>query len=227
MQLGAGMAATGQATASETVGAHVEISAVLLHQKVCGGLGHAKEAVGAVIDTQVFINAPRSVWMVGIDGVPSLQFHQGQAVGSISIHLVGAQVDKDRLGTVGAGGFQQDEGAVGVDREVGARCLGGPVMGRLGCAVHDEFNLGAMALEKRADRILIPNAQVGVAVVGQALLELSPVPVRAGFRAEESGPHVVVDSDDGQALFMKEPGGLAANQSGGSSDDDNGHGDLA
>lgn len=89
----------------------------------------------------------------------------------------------------------------------------------LGRGVDDQFDVLAAFGEDRVDGLPIANIGVAVSVVIESLLQLLAVPGGGAVLAEEVLAHIVVDADDVEAFFVKEFGGLAADESGRASDE--------
>src|SRR5437764_721302 len=73
------------------------------------------------------------------------------------------------------------------------------------------------------DRISIADVSLDMGVERYIALEALPGPTRAGGRPEKRGAHVVVDTDDDQALPAEEPRRLGSDQSSSAGDDGNAH----
>ena len=111
-----------------------------------------------------------------------------------------------------ARGFQQDQGAVGVDGEVRLRVLRRPVVGRLCRRVDHQGDVLAVPGEHGLDACRVANIDVVVAVGGHGRLEFATAPLGGGVVAEEGPPHVIVDADDVEALAAEEPHCFCADQ---------------
>ena len=76
--------------------------------------------------------------MGGVDLPACLLFVKREGVGPVAVDFVGRGKDERRVGAVLARGLEQVERAVGVDREIGERIAGGPVVRGLGGGVDDQ-----------------------------------------------------------------------------------------
>src|SRR6056297_366231 len=84
---------------------------------------------------------------------PSIQLDQGEVIGSVSVHFIGAHVAKDRLGAVLAGRFEQIDGSAGVDVEIEQRYVFGLVVRWLSRAVDNQIE--SMAAEEFIDCLTV------------------------------------------------------------------------
>jgi hypothetical protein len=87
VQLNSAMSRAGQAATAQTTGGHSKIAAVLLNQNVGGEFAGPKERMFRLINRHRFRNASREVIVVIVP--PSRQFLQTDAIGCITIDLVG------------------------------------------------------------------------------------------------------------------------------------------
>jgi len=222
MQLGAGMAGAGEAAAAETHRAHAEITAVFLDEQIGGGLAGAEKRMLGLVNGHGFINAvpPR---MGGFDLPAFFQRDERQAVGRVAIDLVCAGKDEGGLRAMRARGFKQVQGADGIHAKVRVRFARGPVMGRLGGGVDDGLDVRAEFFENALDGPGVADVRVEMAVFFQAVLEAFAGGVGGGFRAEEAGAHVVVNSGNLKTLRVKAPAGFRSDQPRGPGYNDHGH----
>ena len=153
-----------------------------------------------------------------------LQLHQRQPVGQIAIDLVGRAEHERRVGRMPAGGLQQVQGPVGVDREIGLGIGGGPVVGGLGGGVDHQLDLPCTAGKG-------PLYALGVADVELERAKLGGVAFRqrlggvGGRRtgAEEGGAHVVLQAEHVIAGTHEVADGLGAYEPARACDDRCGH----
>lgn len=92
-------------------------------------------------------------------------------------------------------------------------------MGGLSCRVDDQFDLAPMLPEERIDFLAIADVHREVAVVGKASFQLLPIPRSRSFISEEHLAHVIVDSDDIEALASEVFGSFGPDQARRSRDD--------
>ena len=214
VQFGARMGRACQAAAAEGAGLQTEVATVFLGHDIGGHLGSAKDAVLGLVDAHALVDAEP------VEGVRFVQlpsrflFNERQGVGAVAVDLVGAGEKEGRLRAELAGGFQQDQGAVGVDGEVGDRLLGRPVVRRLGGGVDDQIDICAVFLEQAVDPLCAADVDIAVAVVLERRFELFPVPPGRPVLAEEILPHIVIDADDIESLCVKVFDRFAADQTG-------------
>ena len=176
VQLGAGVAGAGQAAAAEAGGAHAEITAVFLHDDIGGELGGAEQAVQARIDAHALVDAVRGERVLGADLKAPLLLDQRQEIGRVAIDLVGAGEDERRLRAVPARRFEQVQGAVGVDREIGLRVAGRPIVRRLGRGMDDRRDVVAVAGENLVHQRGVADVAVDVAIGLDLDFEPLPAP---------------------------------------------------
>jgi len=188
VQRHAGMIGPGQAAAPETGGAQAEIAAVFLHEQIGRHLGNPEKAMQAGIDGHGFVDTVRSPGMAGGQLPAGGRFLQRQAVWRVAVDLVGAGEEKRRLGTMTAGGFEQNLRTVGIDGKIGERLAGGPIMGGLGRTVDNQGDVASQFGKKRIDGRPVANVEIPVPIAGHLPEQPIPVPGRTGLGAEKHAP---------------------------------------
>ena len=147
MQLRAGVGGTGQATAAKTGRRHSEIAAVFLHQNIRGRFRCAEERMLRVIDAHRFGNA--GLVFVALGDFPAQrQLAQRQPIRRVAIDFVRRGENEGRFRAKIPRRFEQIQGAVGIDGEIGLRIARRPIMRRLRGRVHDGGDVAAMLLEQ-------------------------------------------------------------------------------
>ena len=140
---------------------------------------------------------PLAYLRVGV--VPAgFELHERHVVRPVAVHLVGAHQDEHGLGRVLAAGFEQVERADGVDVEVVERPLGGQVVAGLGGRVDRPGRTG----RSRNSRSTPARSRMSSSTWSEvAALAFEPLAIARGvaLRAEEVGPHVVVDAGDAES----------------------------
>ena len=189
MQFDATVVRPGQAATAQAAGLHPEIAPILLHHDVRGHLGRPKERVFAGIDGESFRDPLPVRGVVVVP--PGLELFQFDEVRPVPVHLVGGHVGEGALRAGPPGGFQQVEGADGVDVEIVKGTGGGEVVAGLGGGVDDGRRL------KLGDELqdLFTVADIQLVVFEVLIIFFQPLLVPAGVAAgpEEVGPLVVVD----------------------------------
>ena len=85
---------------------------------------------------------------MGLFDFPALiEFDEGEVVRGVAVDFIGGGEDEDGFGADLPGGFEEVEGAVCVDAEVGEGLLCGPIVGGLGGGVDNEFDIGSELVE--------------------------------------------------------------------------------
>ena len=166
----------------------------------------------ALVDAQALVDAELAEGVRCVEFIAGRAFHQGQFVGRVAVHLVGAGEDENRVRTAAARGLQQVEGAVGIDRKVRKRLAGCPVVRGLRRRVDYQRDGLAAFGKQRVHTFRVADVEVAMSVVGQFLFELGAVPSGRAVRAEKVLPHVVIHADDVKAAFVHEAGRLAADE---------------
>lgn len=116
------MVRTGEATAAQATGRHIEITSVFLHHYISRHLRGTEERVFRLIDRKALRN---TVLVVRIGVIPArVEFAQSDRIRAVAIDFVRRHVDKRRLRTSAPGGFEHIKGADGIGVEVveGDRC---------------------------------------------------------------------------------------------------------
>ncbi len=165
---------------------------------------------------------PNQRWSVGqLEALLALL--ERQLVGPVAVDLVGRQEDERRRVRVQPGGLEHVERPVGVDREVGLGLGRRPVVGRLRRGVHDDLDLAAVLGEHALDPLRVADVDVD----GAERVEAGGEPLgdgsRGRARAEEHGPHVVVDPDHAVPGLREVLDGLGAHESPRASHDRHAH----
>ena len=113
-------------------------------------------------------------------------------------------------GTEAASGFEEVEGADGVDVEIVERAGGGEVVAGLGGGVDDGG--GFEFIDEGEDRGAVPNIELMMAERGEGFDETVLIPAGVSAWAKEIGPLVVIDSVDFFATGGKEGDDFRANE---------------
>ena len=177
VQFCAGMGWTCETATPKADGFHVEIPAVFLHQHIGGNFGYAKQGMFGLVNAHRLVDADR-VGMVWVNFPAGFQFLQRQDVGQIPVDFVGGSEDENRIGAILSGCFQQNQRAVGIDREIGMGFAGCPIVGGLGSGVDDQVDIRGVFPEQVLDRLPIADVQVVMAVaIAVLILEQVAIPL--------------------------------------------------
>ena len=209
MQLDPAVIRTGEATAAQAAAAQAEVSSIFLNHDVAGDFGSAKETMLALIDRQIFTNplGERRIVIVPTAGkLPELD-----GIGAVTVHLVGAHVDKDGLRRVAANGFQQIESSTSVDVEIIERARGGQVVAGLRSGVDQQRR--SQLVHAFENLLSIADIQLMVLECGVGRDEPAAVPARIAGGPEEIGTLIVIDAINGPALAGKMPDNFGPDQS--------------
>ena len=200
MQFDAGVVGPGQAATAQAAGGHAEVPAVLLHHHVRGDLRRAKQRVLRLIDRESLWNAVFVGWVRVVP--PRLEFFECEAVGRVTVHLIGRHVHERRLGAHLTRCLKQVQSPHGVGVKVVEGNRRRTVVTRLRRGVDDGrwLDLG------HESRHALPVADVELMVHEAAQLALKTllVPSRVALGTKEHGPLVIVNSVHGVAEFPTE-----------------------
>ena len=223
VELRARVIRAGEAAAAKAGGFHAEVAAVFLDKKIGGKFRNTEETVHGVVDGHGFRNAAEAVSVRRRNFPTGFEFDEREAVGRVAVDFVGRHIDKDRVGSKVARGFEQDGRAVGVDREVDGRIGGGPVVRRLSGSVNDKRNVVAVAREDFGDNAVIANVDVVMDVAGDLAAQTIADPVGGSFGTEKIGAHAIIYADDVEAESGEIEDGFGTDESGGTGDDGDAH----
>ena len=205
----------GEASPAENADFHTEVAAVFLGHQVCGRFRRAKERMKRPVDAAIFVDA---FVVLGAGVLPAgLQLFQGNFIGGIAINFVGADEDEDGLGAVQAGGFEEIDGAEGVDFEIEDGDVAGLIVGGLRSAVNDQVE--GVRAEKFFEGKAVADVQIEVRKIPGDAAEALEIPGGVAGLAEENAAHVVVDANDGMTLAVKMFHGLRTDQPAGAGDE--------
>ena len=110
-----------------------------------------------------------------------------------------------------ARGFEQVQGADGVDAEIRVRLARGPVVRRLRGGVNDQGDVLAECFEKIFHRLPVADVEIVVLITRNGGDEFLPVGQSGRFPAEKPLAQVVVNADDLEPFAGKPPDALRAN----------------
>ena len=213
VQLGPRVAGAGQAAAAEDPRWHPEITPVLLHQHVGGDFARAEKRVLRLVDGHALVDAD-GIRVRRVDLPALFQLHERQPVRRVTIDLVGARENEDRLGAVQPSGFQHVQRAGGVDPEIGVRLARRPVVRGLRGGVDDDFDLAAIARKHVLHRVKIADVDGVMRVVRQCGLQTLTRRRGRSLGAKKTRPHIVVDAGNGESLGMEFLAGFGTDQAG-------------
>ena len=208
MKLNAGMIGAGEATAAKNTDVEAEVSPVLLSQYIGGHLGGTENGVGGAINAAFFAN-PIPIGGVRVV-VSSGGFRQGDFVGRVTVHFVGAEKNEARFGTELAHRFENVGRAQGVDFEIHEGDFASLVVRGLRGAM--ENRVEGIVFEEGEDAVPIADVEIVMFEPGGNLAESGEIPGGIALGPEELAAHVVVNADDAAALAVKVFDGLGADQ---------------
>ena len=99
--------------------------------------------------------------------------------------------------------FEKIKRTVGVYRKIHVGIPGRPVVRGLRRRMDDRPNPGSVTGENVHDCFHVANVQIAVRISTAFAFQLKAIGNRGGFGSEKAGSHVIVDSDDLEALPMK------------------------
>ena len=129
------------------------------------------------------------------------QLDERYLVGRIAVDLVRAHVDEHCLTGVSPGALEQIDRPDRVHVEVVERNVARLVVGRLRCAVNDQF--GRCLPEIASDGLPIANVDAVRREVPRFPHQPLQVPRRIALRPEELAPHVVVNAVDNMTCCIE------------------------
>ncbi len=133
----AGMRRASEAATAKNADVHFEVAAVFLCDQIGSGFGCAKERVKRAVNAAIFGDA---VKILGASVFPTRgKFDERNFVGSVAINFVGAKEKENGFGAMLAGGFEEIDGAEGVDFKIENGNVASFVVRRLRGAVNDEI----------------------------------------------------------------------------------------
>src|SRR2546430_2905204 len=195
----AGMRRAGEAAAAKDADVHFEVAAVFLCDQIGGGFGCAKEGVKRAVDPAIFGDA---VKILGAGVFPTRgKFDERNFVGSVAINFVGAEEKENGFGAMLASGFEEIDGAEGVDFKIENGNVAGFVMGRLRGAVNDEIE--AARKEHFVERGAIANIHGVMREIFSRRFEAVEIPEGVAGGAEKFAAHIVVNANDDVALTVQ------------------------
>jgi hypothetical protein len=190
---------TSQTTAAQTARRHVEIATILLHENITSRFTRAKERMLRLIDCHVLGDA---VGVFRIIIIPARrQFFELNAIGSITVNLVGRKVRENDRSADASRGFEQIESTAGVHVEILERHLGREIVAGLRGAMDDCIRLDIR--DRFDDRFAIADIQFVMGKMFQFRGNALQVPTRVAFGAEELGAHVVINAVNVPTLGIK------------------------
>src|SRR6266446_3102361 len=151
------MRRSGQASASESAGLNAEIAPIFLCQNICRKLAGSEQAVFRLIYGHALVNAVREIRMPFLNLPASFMFDQRKIIRRIPIDLIGRCENKNGFRTITSGCFQQHQGPISVNREIGERLFGGPIVAWLRSRVDDERDILASLVKDCFNSRLISN----------------------------------------------------------------------
>ena len=206
---------TSEATAAQAAGRHIEITPVFLNHHISRHFRGTEKRVFRLIDGKALGN---TMFVVGIGIIPTrLEFAQSDCIWTVAIDFVRGHVDKRRLRTSAAGGFEHIKGADGICIEVieWDRCRA--VVGRLRRSVNDDVRFHARHEVENA--LAVANIYLVMLKSGDRILQSGLIPPRVALRTKKSSTLVVVHPVNGAALTGKKKRDLGTDQAGGASDE--------
>lgn len=188
VQLHAAVIRTGETTAAQTAGLHAKVASVFLHHHIAGNFRCAKDAVLALVNRELLGDAVRVGRVVIIPARG--EFLEADGVRAVAIDFVRAHVRKHAGGHMQARGFEQIQGADGVDIKIIERARGGEVVARLRGGVDEQ--LGFQGFEERGDRLAIADVEFVVVKIFVRGEQAALIPAGVAARTEKVRAHVVV-----------------------------------
>jgi len=173
--------------------------------------------VKRAIDAAIFRNA---VKIFGACVFPARgKLDKRNFVGRVAVNFVSAKKKENGFGTMLASGFEEIDGAEGVDFKIEYGNIAGFVVRGLRGAVNDEIE--AARAEKFVERGAVANVRGEMREIFRGRFEAIEIPERVAGGAEKFAAHVVVNAHDGIALAVKMFGGLRTNEAAASGDKNN------
>lgn len=210
MQLYPAVLRPGEASPAQAYRGHAKVAAVFLHEYIGGHLTRAKQAVGALVNGKIFGNAV-GIGRVGI--VPSgIGFAEGNMVGPVAVHLVGAHKHKGGFRGVFPCGLQQVEGAGGVGIKIVEGNSGSAVVAWLCCGVYN--GCGPQFAHELQHTRAVADIKGIVGKALQGLLQAAQVGGGIALRAKKHRALIVVEPVHLPSERVKIGGYFAADQSG-------------
>ncbi len=138
-------------------------------------------------------------------------------VGRVTVDFVGRHKDENGVEAMPPRDFQQIHGADGVDVKIVERAAGSQIVAGLGGRVYDQVE-GTFRLEETGKPGAVADIHVIVMKMTRRFVQPLQVPPRVPFRAEEVGPHVVIDTDNTLRAAVEEADKLRTDKPTGTSD---------
>ena len=211
----AGVVRAGEATATQTAGGHVEISAVFLHHDIRRDFGGTEEGVFRLVDREGFGDA---VFVrLSLLNPARVEFAERDGIWPIAVNFVRGHVDERRLGAGLPGGFEEVQCADGVGIEVVEGNRSRAVVRGLCGGVDDDVGFDFGNEIQNALPVTDVDFVVGEArdEIGEAFL----VPARIALGSKKCRALVVVHPVDGTALAGEKNRDFGTDKAGGASDE--------
>jgi hypothetical protein len=152
-----------------------------------------------------------SIDVDGIRVIPAgFEFPERKMIRAIAIDFIRAHQNEHGIRSVLATSFKQVERTDSIHVKIVEWALGRQIMAWLSRGVNDQFE--PTAANKLIDAASVAYVERHVAKVSALSFEPRPILVSITLWAEEIGPHVVVNSRDGEAKVVKENHGLRTDQ---------------